>query len=176
MVLLEIYTTNEGSFSVGYIIHENNKNILFKLFDEEGKENGIYLYSKSFITSIKRNTVYLKKMKLYIEYWRENLSLGSKVEDEFSFDKCPSFSELISEAKRANEIITVGTYSDPDMLITGYVKEALNEKSLIQCIDLETAESFDKVYVSEQDITFLEIGSLENKLLRYANLRIEKLS
>lgn len=52
----------------------------------------------------------------------------------------------------------------------------LNEKSLIQCIDLETAESFDKVYVSEQDITFLEIGSLDNKLLRYANLRIEKLS
>lgn len=140
-----------------------------------GKENGIYLFSKSFITSIKHNTGYLKKMKLYIEYWREKLSLGSKVEDEFPFDKCPSFSELISEAKRCNEIIIVGTYSNPDMLITGYVKEILNEKNLIECIDLETAKSFDQVYVSEQDIIFLEIGSPDNRLLRYANLRIEKL-
>ena len=73
--LLEIYTANTDSFSVGSIALYSNSEILFRIYDELGREVALYLVKREHINNIIANTEYLKKMDLYCEYWKgENIN------------------------------------------------------------------------------------------------------
>ena len=42
--LYEIYTTDDESFSVGYLLYQNAGICIFKAFDDQGREAGIYAF------------------------------------------------------------------------------------------------------------------------------------
>lgn len=168
--LIEIYTTDEEHFSVGTIIYETEENIFFKLFDEQGKEDGFYLLKKACISSMKYDTDYLKKIALYIEYWEKN-KIVEKLENTFYYS-CPSFLELLDYAEEKEKIVTISTSLEEEFLITGYIKSCNEDEVEIECIDMETAIPYEITSILKKDIVYFEIESIDNKLLRYANKTI----
>ena len=44
--LYEIYSTDDDSFSVGYLLYQNDDICIFKAFDDQGREAGIYAFKK----------------------------------------------------------------------------------------------------------------------------------
>ena len=69
--LLEIYSGSEETFCVGKILSKNRDSILFRSYDAQGKNDGLHFIKSSHISEIKSNTQYLRKMQLYLAYWRE---------------------------------------------------------------------------------------------------------
>lgn len=44
--LYEIYSTDDECFSVGYLLCQNDDICIFKAFDDQGREAGIYAFKK----------------------------------------------------------------------------------------------------------------------------------
>lgn len=167
--LLEIYSDSEENFSVGKILSKNKDSILFKSYDEQGKNDGLHFIKSKYISEIKSNTQYLRKMQLYLEYWEimENSDLINP------FKKHPTLFDLLLYAVRNNKIVTISCGTKPDELITGYVEKCDRDEIKLNCVNMETACVYEHMTLSESDIFYLEIESLDNELLKYANEKIE---
>lgn len=163
--LLEIYSDSEERFSVGKILSKSNDSILYRSYDTQGKNDGLHFIKSSSISEVKSNTQYLRKMQLYLEYWKktENLPLINP------FKKHPTLPDLLLYAIRNEKIITVSCSSKPDELLTGYIEVYNSNKVKMNCVDMETACIYENITLFENDIFYLEIESLDNELLKYAN-------
>lgn len=167
--LLEIYSDSEENFSVGKILSKGNDSVLFRSYDEQGKNDGLHFVKSSYISKVKSNTQYLRKMQLYLEYW-------AKMEDSDlvnPFKEHPALFDLLLYAVRNNKIVTVSCGTKPDELITGYVETCDGDEIKLKCVDMETACIYEHISLSESDIFYLEIESLDNELLKYANEKID---
>lgn len=133
--LLEIYSGSEERFSVCKILSKNRDSILCMSYDVQGKNDGLHFIKSSYISEVKSNTQYLRKMQLYLEYWREREDIPLIN----PFKKHPALSELMEYALENKKIITVSCSSKPDELLTGYVETYDNEKIKLNCVDMETA-------------------------------------
>lgn len=166
--LLEIYSDSEENFSVGKILSKSNDSILFQSYDEQGKNDGLHFIKSSYISEVKSNTKYLRKMQLYLKYWKK-----MKDEDLINpFKKHPTISDLLLYAVRNEKIVTVSCGIKPDELLTGYIEMYDGGKVKLNCVDMETACIYEHITLSESDIFYLEIESLDNELLKYANKKI----
>lgn len=108
-------------------------------------------------------------MQLYLEYW-------NKIEGEHlvnPFKEHPTLSHLLLYAIKNEKIITVSCTSNPDELLTGYIEKYDNNQIKLNCVDMETACIYENIILFENDIFYLEIESLDNELLKYANKKID---
>ena len=169
--LLEIYSGSEETFCVGKILSQNRDSILFRSYDAQGKNDGLHFIKSSHISEIKSNTQYLRKMQLYLAYWREQEDAPLTN----PFKKHPALSGLLAYAMENKKIITVFCSSKPDELLTGYVETYDNKKIKLNCVDMETACIYETATLLKEDIFYLEVDSLDNELLKYANEKIERL-
>ena len=167
--LLEIYSGSEERFSVGKILSKNKDCILFRSYDAQGKNDGLHFIKSSYISEVKSNTQYLRKMQLYLEYWRER----EDVLLNNPFKNHPTLLELLEYAMKNKKIITVSCSTKPDELLTGYVESYNNEKIELNCVDMETACIYETATLLKEDIFYLEVDSLDNELLKYANKKRE---
>ena len=167
--LLEIYSGSEENFSVGKILSKNRESILFRSYDAQGKNDGLHFIKSSYISKVESNTQYLRKMQSYLEYWREqeNAPLTNP------FKTHPVLSELLAYAMENKKIITVSCSSKPDELLTGYVEMYDNKEIKLNCVDMETACIYEIATLLKEDIFYLEVDSLDNELLKYANEKID---
>lgn len=108
-------------------------------------------------------------MQLYLEYW-EKMEDGDLINP---FKKHPTLSDLLLYAVRNNKIVTVSSSTKPDELLTGYIETCDGGKIKLNCVDMETACIYEHITLSESDIFYLEIDSLDNELLKYANEKID---
>jgi len=157
--LLEIYSGSEETFCVGKILSQNRDSILFRSYDAQGKNDGLHFIKSSHISEIKSNTQYLRKMQLYLAYWREQEDAPLTN----PFKKHPALSGLLAYAMENKKIITVFCSSKPD-----------NKKIKLNCVDMETACIYETATLLKEDIFYLEVDSLDNELLKYANEKIER--
>ena len=58
--LLEIYSDSEENFSVGKMLSKSNDSVLFRSYDEQGKNDGLHFVKSSYISEVKSNTQYLR--------------------------------------------------------------------------------------------------------------------
>ena len=169
--LLEIYTVNTDSFSVGSIALYSNSEILFRIYDELGREVALYLVKREHINNIIANTEYLKKMDLYCEYWKgENINKSTYFLEYMSNlckDETDIISSVIDFVMKKMECITIQTYSS-EMIDTGFISDCTDGYVTLRCIDIETAKEFSTCDISISDIWFLEFCILDNTLLSYA--------
>lgn len=164
--LVEIYSSNEDSFAVGYIIYQNDKRIFIHLVDDQGKFDGYLLFDKSTIDGIEQNTEYLKKIETYMDFWG-NISIGNS--DNEIYKSKPDFKDLIKYAKDNNKIITLATSFNYYDVSTGYVKDYNDKVVVIDAINKANAEIFDQFEIKIDELITLEIESIDNFLLGYAN-------
>ena len=167
--LLEIYSGSEETFCVDKILSKNRDSILFRSYDAQGKNDGLHFIKSSNISEIKSNTQYLRKMQLYLAYWREQEDAPLTN----PFKKHPALFELLEYAMENKKIITVSSSSKPDELLTGYVETYDNKKIKVNGVDMETACSYETATLLKDDIFYLEVDSLDNELLKYTNEKIE---
>lgn len=165
--LMEIYTDNRDSFSVGFYLCSLDKYSLFYLLDNQGKSDGIYLIKNSFIDNVIYDTEYLKKINFYIKYWnmksfKINFPILSKLEN---LTKLEDYLEFI----RDENWVSSFKVSNEDYLVTGYIEDIDEFNIGIKTIDIETAKDFEKVKISLKDILILEVDSIENRLLDFAH-------
>ena len=167
--LLEIYSDSEEHFSVGKILSKSDDSVLFRSYDKQGKNDGLHFIKSSYISEVKSNTQYLRKMQFYLEYW------GKKEDGDLinPFKKHPTLSDLLLYAVRNNKIVTVSCSTKPDELLTGYIEKSNGGKIKLNCVDMETACIYEQIALSENDIFYLEIDSLDNELLKYANEKMD---
>lgn len=164
--LVEIYSSNEDSFAVGYIIYQNDKRIFTHLVDDQGKFDGYLLFDKSTIDGIEQNTEYLKKIETYMDFWG-NISIGNS--DNEIYKSKPDFKDLIKYAKDNNKIITLATSFNYYDVSTGYVKDYNDKVVVIDAINKANAEIFDQFEIKIDELITLEIETIDNFLLGYAN-------
>lgn len=164
--LVEIYSSNEDSFAVGYIIYQNDKRIFIHLVDDQGKFDGYLLFDKSTIDGIEQNTEYLKKIETYMDFWG-NISIGNS--DNEIYKSKPDFKDLIKYAKDNNKIITLATSFNYYDVSTGYVKDYNDKVVVIDAINKANSEIFDQFEIKIDELITLEIESIDNFLLGYAN-------
>lgn len=167
--LLEIYSDSDETFSVGKVLSKDSDSILFRSYDDQGKNDGLHYIKSSYINKVKSDTKYLRKIQLYLEYWekRENVHLFNP------FKVHPAISEVLLYAKSYSDIITIAVSSNPDELITGYIEACDNERVVVKCVDMETARIFENVTLQINDIFYMEIESIDNELLKYANDKLD---
>lgn len=107
--LIEIYTKNKDSFSVGKVYCQNDEQVVFEDIDTQGKIIGYYAMKKNYISKLKYETEYLKKIYLYMQYAKEHDYSGWFSLEKIKLDIDKSlFDQVINIAKKNNSIITVG--------------------------------------------------------------------
>ncbi len=167
--LIEIYTKNKDSFSVGKVYCQNDEQVVFEDIDTQGKIIGYYAMKKKYISKLKYETEYLKKIYLYMQYAKEHDYSGWFSLEKIKLDIDKSlFDQVINIAKKNNSIITVGREED-DKLETAYVKDIYNEDITLECIDISNAKLYDEITMKLNEINFIEFNSVDNLLLEYAN-------
>lgn len=169
----EIYTHSEDSFSVGAVCFQNKDYILMRGVDEQGKVTAYYAMKKSIITNVEYDTEYLNKLGKYMEYGKEHTYDSWFSLNEVKFDEAqPLFMQILQHAYKNNMIITIAT-STMEQLETGYIRQLLDDRVEIECVDMETARLDGCITVNVEAISFIEFDSVDNFLLQYANERIE---
>lgn len=167
--IVEVYTKNEDSFSVGKVYCQNKDDVVFCNIDVQGKIDGYYVMKKSSVTNIVMDTEYLKKMEKYMEYGEKHSYASWFSLTDVKFDISQSlFTQVIKYAETNGIIITIGMI-DEEELETGYVREISQNNLVLECINLENAHMLGCITVNMEDITFIEFESIDNKLLQYAN-------
>lgn len=164
--LVEIYSTSEDSFAVGYIIYQNSKRVFTHLVDDQGKLDGYLLFDKKMIDGIERNTEYLNKIEKYMDFWG-NISVGDS--DNEIYKSEPDFIDLIKYANDNHKIITLSTSFDYYDSITGFVSSYDDQTVKIDALNHSNAQVFDQFEIDIDKLITLEIESIDNFLLGYAN-------
>lgn len=164
--LVEIYSSDQDSFAVGYIIYQSEDRIFTHLVDDQGKFDGYLLFDKKTIDGIEKNTEYLQKIETYMGFWG-NISIGDS--DNEIYQSKPDFIDLIKYAKDHNKIITLATSFNYYDVSTGYVNSYNNDIVVIDAINKANAEIFDQFEIPIDELITLEIESIDNFLLGYAN-------
>ncbi len=164
--LVEIYSSRQDSFAVGYIIYENDDRLFTHLVDDQGKFDGYLLFDKKTIDGIEENTEYLEKIEKYMGFWG-NISIGDSDNDIFTSK--PDFIDLIRYAKDHKKIITLATSFDYYDITTGFVVDFDETNVKIDAINRANARVFDQFDIAIDELITLEIESIDNFLLGYAN-------
>lgn len=164
--LVEIYSTSEDSFSVGYIIYENKKRIFIKSIDDQGRLDGYLLLKKDIIENIESNTDYLNRLEKYKNFWGKS-KLG--ISDDPVFKQKPDFYELIKYAHKYRKVITVATSFDYYDYTTGFVTYCDEDIVSIKAIDQNTGKTYEDFEIEIKDIILSEIENIDNLLLEYVN-------
>lgn len=164
--LVEIYVANKDSFAVGYIIYESSDRIFTHLVDDQGKLDGYLLFDKKGIDGIEKDTEYLNKIRKYMGFWG-NISIGDS--DNEIYQSKPDFIDLIKYAKDHNKIISLSKSFDYYDITKGYVSDYSKESVVIDAINLSNARVFDQFEIPIDQLVSLEIESIDNFLLAYAN-------
>lgn len=125
------------------------------------------------ITSLVSDTVYLKKLKIYIDYWREVKPIPTSHEDELNIHKEFMFNQVLEHVALNNSIVTIRRLNSDDVE-TGFISKSGGEEILLRCISLEDAAIYDEISLSSDDIWFIEFNSLENDVLLYAYRNFDK--
>ena len=162
--LYEIYSTDDESFSVGYLLYQNDDICIFKVYDDQGREAGIYAFKKKIISSCLEGTEYLAKMKLYIDYWNGKEIKTVSMNDLDGEISIRNILEYIISSKR---ISTVMIDSDDEMY-TGFISELDAVSVAMECVDISNAKVYDKIKINVEDICFIEFNSVDNDVLLYA--------
>lgn len=162
--LYEIYSTDDESFSVGYLLYQNDDICIFKAYDDQGREAGIYVFKKKIISSCLEGTEYLAKMKLYIDYWKGKETKTVSINDLDGEISIENILEYIISSKR---ISTVMIDSDDEMY-TGFISELDAVSVAMECVDISNAKVYDKIKINVGDICFIEFNSVDNDVLLYA--------
>lgn len=164
--LVEIYSSDQDSFAVGYIIYQSENRLFTHLVDDQGKFDGYLLFDKKTIDGIEKNTEYLQKIETYMGFWG-NISIGDS--DNEIYQSKPDFIDLIKYAKDHNKIITLATSFKYYDVSTGYVNSYNDDVVVIDAINKANAEIFDQFEILIDELITLEIESIDNFLLGYAN-------
>lgn len=164
--LVEIYSSDQDSFAVGYIIYQSEDRLFTHLVDDQGKFDGYLLFDKKTIDGIEKNTEYLQKIETYMGFWG-NISIGDS--DNEIYQSKPDFIDLIKYAKDHNKIITLATSFNYYDVSTGYVSSYNDDVVIIDAINKANAEIFDQFEIPIDELITLEIESIDNFLLGYAN-------
>lgn len=163
--LYEIYSTDDECFSVGYLLYQNDDICIFKAFDDQGREAGIYAFKKEIISVCLTGTEYLAKMKLYIDYWKDKDIKTLSMND---LDGEISIRNILEYIISSKKIATIMINSDDDMY-TGFVSESDAVSVAMECVDISNAKVYDKIKINVEDICFIEFNSVDNDVLLYAN-------
>lgn len=163
--LVEIYSSDNNSFAVGYIIYQSDNRLFTHLVDDQGKFDGYLLFDKNTIDGIEKDSEYLKKIETYMGFWG-NISIGDS-DNEIYFSK-PDFIDLIEYAKNHKKIIRLATSFNYYDSITGFVKDYNNKLVNIEAINTSNAKIFDTFEIPIEKLINLEIESIDNFLLGYA--------
>ena len=162
--LYEIYSTNDECFSVGYLLYQNVDICIFKAFDDQGREAGLYAFKKKIISSCLSGTEYLAKMKLYIDYWKDKEIKTLSMND---FDGEISIRNILKYIISSKNIATIMINSYDDMY-TGFVSESDAVSVVMECVDISNAKVYDRIKINVEDIYFIEFNSVDNDVLLYA--------
>ncbi|MCI7239267.1 MAG: hypothetical protein SOW41_04820 [Anaerococcus sp.] len=164
--LVEIYSSSEDSFTVGYIIYEDKKRILVNSIDDQGRKDGYLLFKKSLIEKIERGTDYLEKIEKYRSFWGKT-KLGTS--DNPVFTEKPDFYDLIKYAHKYKKVITLATSFDYYDYSTGYVDYFDEDIVTIKALDQNTGELYEDFEIEIKDIILVEVENIDNLLLEYVN-------
>lgn len=167
--LVEIYTKNEDSFSVGKVFCQNSDSVVFFNVDEQGKISGYYAVKKNSITNILTDTEYLWKLEQYMQYGIENTYKSWFALKEINLDVEQSlFVQVLKHAKSSGIIVSLGMIYE-ETIETGYVTELAQDSIVLECVDIENADVLEKKLIKTDEIFFVEFESIDNILLQYAN-------
>lgn len=155
----------ESSFAYGFLLYEDEEKILINNLDDQGRFDGYTLISKDLV-QVNEKSDFLKKLKVYNEYWK-SISIGKS--DSEVFKNEPDFYNIIKYAKENRKIINIGKNLDYYELICGYVKELDENFAIIDAVDQNSGESYDEFEIDIKEIKYIEVESIDNILIDYVN-------
>lgn len=162
--LVELLNEN-SSFAYGFLLYEDEEKILINNLDDQGRFDGYTLISKDLV-EIKEKSDFLKKLKIYNDYWK-SISIGKS--DSEVFKNEPSFYNIVKYAKDNEKIINLGKNLDYYELICGYVKDIDDDFATIDAVDQNSGEIYDEFEIDIKEIKYIEIESIDNILLDFVN-------
>lgn len=161
--LIEILN-NGSSFAYGFLLDENEKNYLIKNLDDQGRFDGYTLISKNLV-KINEKSDFLKKLKIYNEYWK---STNEENTGEI-FKNMTDFFDIVKYAQENKKIINLGKSLDYFDQICGYVKNIEDDFAIIDAIDINSGQIYDEFEIDIREIKYIEIESVDNILLNFVN-------
>lgn len=156
---------NGSSFAYGFLLFDDKEKILINNLDDQGRFDGYTLISKDLVR-VNEKSDFLKKLKIYNEYWK-SISIGKS--DSEVFKNEPDFYNIIKYAKENKKIINIGKNLDYYELICGYVKDIEDDFAIIDAVDQNSGKIYDEFEIDIREIKYIEVESIDNILLDYVN-------
>lgn len=165
--LIEILN-NGSSFAYGFLLDENEKNYLIKNLDDQGRFDGYTLISKNLVKTNEKSD-FLKKLKIYNEYWKSTKEENTGENIGEIFKNMPDFFDMIKYAKENKKIINLGKSLDYFDQICGYVKNIEDDFAIIDAVDINSGQIYDEFEIDIREIKYIEVESIDNILLDFVN-------
>ena len=167
--LVEIYTKNIDSFSVGKVFCQNDDSVVFEDIDTQGKITGYYVMRKNIISQLDYNTEYLNKISKYMTFAEKHSYSNWFSLKHITLNTAESLVlQVLEYAKDNNIVITIET-SGRQELDAGYIEEIRNGEIIFSCLDVSNAQLLEDIKVVINDIVLIEFENIDNLLLQYAN-------
>lgn len=165
--LIEILN-NGSSFAYGFLLDENEKNYFIKNLDDQGRFDGYTLISKDLV-KINEKSDFLKKLKIYNEYWKSTKEEKTGENIGEIFKNIPDFFDIVKYAKENKKIINLGKSLDYFDQICGYVKNIEDDFAIIDAVDINSGQIYDEFEIDIREINYIEVESIDNILLDFVN-------
>ena len=166
--IVEIYTRNTESFSVGRVFCQDEDCVIFENIDVQGKITGYYVMKKSIISQLQYHTEYLNKIRKYMEYGEKHPYSNWFSLKPVALNRDESLILQVLDYAKDNHIVITLETKQADELEAGYVKEMVRDKIIFSCLDVSTAQLSEEITVPVHDLVFIEFESIDNLLLQYA--------
>lgn len=166
--IVEIYTKNTESFSIGRVFCQDEDSVIFENIDVQGKITGYYVMKKSIISQLHYHTEYLDKIRKYMEYGEKHPYSNWFSLKPVALNRGGSLIlQVLAYAKDNRIVITLET-KQADEPEAGYVKEISQNKIIFSCLDISTAQLSEEITVPVHNLVFIEFENIDNLLLQYA--------
>lgn len=173
--LIEIYTQSDETFSVGRVVRVGDTGFAVKSVDEQGRECGYAYFTVQSVRAIEEDTEYLEKLESYGRFWqsrsKDNVCLAE--EDVFGEDVPGGLlSGILCRQFFGKHIVLLG-YRDRPEADAGYLLKLKERELVLRQVDVSSGCFLDDVTAKLDQIVYVEFGSVDNRLLEYANLELE---
>lgn len=166
--LVEIYRRDaEDDFSVGYIIHFDFSYIEFLSVDDEGKKNGINIFSLASVLEIITDTKYLQRVSIAQKIAEiKNYSNPFNVDTVIDVKGENILLSGIEKSINEDKVVLLSTITSDEMILGKIASTTSRELVIAQFVDDDFDHSVRKT-ISLNTIDIFEFDSFETLIIEY---------
>ncbi|MGV0167054.1 hypothetical protein ACRYI5_00455 [Furfurilactobacillus sp. WILCCON 0119] len=170
--LIAVYNfVDEGTFSVGYVLQQDETHVLLKVIDPNGSINGLQLISKAFIDRVVMRSDYLRSSEVWQHVAETNGYADpwhlATTQQRLTLTPTKLMTSLLRDALQQKLIVNLGTIRQleddevEDASFTGFVGDYVGEAVALNYLDPWNLTDAWQIDIEVSAISYVRVGAGE---------------